>query len=112
MKTRSLLVTAVATLALTASPTIYASPVSLNLPAHAFVGKAGSVKMAFRNDSGVPIELKAGDKIMKVDAGKTLSVNLPAGTRVVMNAATANRQAGEFITEVATYLNGATVSIQ
>jgi hypothetical protein len=113
MKTRSLIVTAIATLALTVSPAVYASPVSLNaVPVHAFLGKAKNVQLSFRNDSGAALELKAGDSVMKLEPGQTFKTKLPSGTRVVTANATPTLQAGALVTEVASYLDGATISIK
>jgi hypothetical protein len=49
---------------------------------------------------------------MKVEAGKTLALHLPVGTKVIANTATPNLSAGSLIAEVATYLNGATLAIK
>ncbi len=112
MKTRILAVAAIATLAFTVSPAIYAAPASLNLPTHAFLGKVKSVAISFHNDSAAPIELQAGDSVIKLAAGQTLNVHLPAGTKVISNTATTNLMAGTLVTEVASYLEGATINIK
>ncbi len=112
MKARSLAVAVVATLALTASPAVFAAPVSLNLPVHAFLAKVKNVNISFRNDSGAPLELKAGDNVMKLNTGQTMKVQLPAGTKVLANTATPKLAPGAVVTEVASYLDGATISIK
>lgn len=112
MQARSLVATAVATLALIASPAVYASPVSLNTPVHAFLAKVKNVNISFRNDTGSPLELKAGDSIVKLNAGQTMNLHLPAGTKVLANTPTTNLIAGAVVAEVATYLDGATISIK
>jgi hypothetical protein len=112
MKTRSLVVTAIATLALTVSSAVYASTASLNIPTHAFLAKVKNVQLSFRNDSGATVELKAGDSVMKLDPGQTIKAKLPTGTRVVTTTATPKLEAGAVVTEVATFLDGATISIR
>jgi hypothetical protein len=39
-------------------------------------------------------------------------VHLPAGTKVISNTATTNLMAGTLVTEVASYLEGATINIK
>lgn len=70
------------------------------------------VKVNFRNDSGSQLELKVGEEIMKVESGATVALKLPEGTKVLANTATPKLTAGSLITEVATYLDGATLSIR
>lgn len=112
MKLRSLSVPAIAALVLTASPAVYASPVSLTLPVHAIVAKIKNVSVSFKNDSGAPLELQAGDNVIKLNAGQTMKVQLPAGTKVLANTATAKLASGAVVAEVASYLDGATISIK
>jgi hypothetical protein len=112
MTTRHILATSIAALALAAAPALHASPVAINSPVHAMFTKAKTVQISFRNDSGTPLELKIGESVMKVDTGKTLSLKLPEGTRVITNTATPKLEAGALIAQVAAYLSGATVSIK
>jgi hypothetical protein len=58
------------------------------------------------------MELKAGEEIIKLEAGKPTTVTVPEGTRVVSNTATTSHQIGSLITEVNTALNGATIHIK
>lgn len=112
MTTRHLLVSSVAALALAAAPALHASSLSTNSPVHALFAKEKTVAISFRNDSGAPVELKIGENLMKVETGKTVALHLPVGTKVLANTATPNLTAGSVITEVATYLSGATLSIK
>ena len=112
MITRNLFVSSVAALALVAAPALNAAPISINAPVHAMFAKEKTVAISFRNDTKDPLELKVGDNLMKVEAGKTLSLKLPVGTKVVANTATPNLTAGTVITQVDTYLSGATLSIK
>jgi hypothetical protein len=112
MTTRHLFVSSIAALALAAAPAIHAAPLSIANPVHATFSKEKTVSISFRNDTSTPLELKVGDSLMKVEAGKTLALHLPVGTKVLANTATPNLTAGSLIAQVDTYLNGATLSIK
>jgi phosphosulfolactate phosphohydrolase-like enzyme len=112
MTTRHLLVSSLAALALAAAPALHATPLRLTTPIHASYAKEKAVSISFRNDTASPLELKVGESLMKVEAGKTLALHLPVGTKVIANTATPNLPAGSVIAEVATYLSGATLSIK
>jgi len=112
MTPRRLLVASFAALAFTAAPAIYAAPLSIATPIHATYGKTKMVQISFRNDSGAPLELKVGDSVMKVEAGKTINLHLAVGTRVLANTPTPNLASGSLIAQVDSYLNGATLSIK
>ncbi len=112
MTTRNLFISSIATLALTVAPAVYAAPLSITTPIHASFGKSKDVSISFRNDTTAPIELKVGENLMKVEAGKTLALHLPVGTKVMANTATPNLTAGSLIAQVDTYLSGATLSIK
>lgn len=112
MTTRHLFVSSIAALALVAAPAVHASPLSIKNPVHAMFSKDKTVEISFRNDTSAPLELKVGDNVMKVEAGKTLALHLPVGTKVVANTATPNLAAGALIAEVAGYLSGATLVIK
>ena len=112
MTTRNIFVTSIAALALCAAPAVYATPTTIQTPVHAAFNKVKTVQISFRNDSGTPLELKVGENVMKVEMGKTLSLKLPEGTRVVTNTPTSKLEAGALITEVQSYLSGATLSIK
>ncbi len=58
------------------------------------------------------MEVKAGEEIIKLEAGKPTVVNLTPGTRVVSTTATEKREAGSLIAEVTSQLNGATIHIK
>jgi hypothetical protein len=49
---------------------------------------------------------------MSIDAGRIVALKVPVGTRIVLNAATSTRQAGELIAEVNSSMDNATVSIK
>jgi len=100
---------AVSTLSTTA---LHASAFKFSHPTAAFGSKSTKdVQLSLRNTTGSAIELRAGDSVMKIEAGKTLSVNLPAGTRITVNAATSNHAAGDLLIQVSDALKGATIAI-
>lgn len=112
MKYRNLFVaTAVVATSLFTSPAVYAAT-SVHSPVRAMFGKTKNVKLTFLNDTGSPMELKAGEEVIKLEAGKPTTVSVPEGTKVVSNTATATHQVGSLITEVNTALNGATIHIK
>jgi hypothetical protein len=112
MRIRSAIAVAVVVAGLSASAAVYAAPANIDAHAHAMFAKSKIVKLTLRNDSGSAMELKVGDKVMTLDAGKTVALKLPLGTRIMANAATAKHQAGELLAEVSTNLDDTTVVIK
>lgn len=114
MNRRNLFAIATIAASLAISPSVYAAT-SIHNPVNAMFGKSKSmksVKLTLVNDSGSPIEIKAGDNVLKLDAGKPLTVNLPEGTRLTANTTTPSHEAGSIIAEVSSTLDGATVHIK
>ena len=95
--------------ALLAPPALFAAPLHITTPLYAAFGKAKTVKFDIRNNSVTPVELRAGDKVQTVEAGKTITLNLPVGTRVVANKAAGSYAEGAVIAEVQPPLSGNTV---
>jgi hypothetical protein len=114
MKHFNRLTIAVVTTSLLAAPAVYAAPASISSPIHAMFSKTKSttVKLNLRNDSGAAMEVKVGDKVMTLDPGKPVTLNLEVGTRIVANTATPNHAAGSLIEEVISDHNGATIIIR
>jgi hypothetical protein len=110
MKLRNVFAAAIVASSLLASPVVHAA--GINSPVHAMFGKTKSVKLVLMNDSGSPMEIKAGEEVIKLDAGKPVTVSLPEGTRVVSNTTTEKSQAGTLIAQVSSSLNGATIHIK
>ena len=77
-----------------------------------FRNESKTVKLSLRNDSGAPIELKVNDQIMTLEAGKSLGLKLPVGTRILANTATPAHPAGSLITQVIKEHDGATITIR
>jgi hypothetical protein len=111
MNYRKLFAAAALTASLVASPAVYAAT-TVHAPANAMFAKSKMVKLTLVNDSSTPIEVKAGDDVIKLEAGKPVTVNLPAGTRVVTNTTTPAHQAGSLIAQVDPALNGAILHIK
>jgi hypothetical protein len=111
MNYRNLLAVTVVASSLLASPVSYAA-IAINTPVNAMFGKTKTIKLTLLNDSTAPVEVKAGEEVVRLDAGKPVTLNLAPGTRVVYNAATEKQQAGSLIAEVSSSLNGATIHIK
>jgi hypothetical protein len=101
----------VAAVSLSTSPAVYAAT-SVHAPVHAMFSKTKTIKLMITNDTSSPMELKAGEEIIKVDANKTATVNLTPGTRIVYNTANGSHEAGSLIAEVTSQLSGATIHIK
>ncbi|HEX3969003.1 MAG TPA: hypothetical protein VHW70_13630 [Edaphobacter sp.] len=114
MKGLNRLTLAVVAISLLAGPAVYAAPASLSSPVHAMFAKTktSTVKLNLRNDSGSPMEVKVGDKVMTLDPGKPVALDLEVGTRIVANSATPNHTVGSLIEEVVKDHNGATIIIR
>jgi hypothetical protein len=110
MTLRNVFAAAIVASSLLASPVVHAA--GINSPVHAMFGKTKTVKLVLMNDSGSPMEIKAGEEVIKLDAGKPVTVSLPEGTRVVSNTTTEKSQAGTLIAQVSSSLNGATIHIK
>src|SRR5260370_37147278 len=92
MKGFNRLTIAVAATSLLAVPAVYAVPASISSPVHAMFAKAKSatVKLSLRNDSGTAMEVKVGEKVLTLDPGKPVTLNLEVGTRIVATSTTPN----------------------
>jgi hypothetical protein len=113
MKGFNRLTIAVAAASLLAVPAVYAAPASISSPVHAMFGKTKpTVKLSLRNDSGSAMGVKVGDKVMTLDPGKPVTLNLEVGTRIVTNSTTPNHAAGSLIEQVISDHNGATIIIR
>jgi len=112
MKIRSAVAVSVALLGLSASTAAYAAPTFLTVPVHAMFAKSKLVKFSVRNDTNAALELKVGEDIMTIDAGKTVALKLAVGTRILSNATTPTHEAGSLLTEVSPQLDDATIGIK
>jgi hypothetical protein len=112
MKRRNPLAVVVIAATLVAPSAVFAAPSSIHAPVNAMFSKTKTIKFTLRNDSTSPMELKVGDEVVTLEAGKSLEVKLPAGARVLANSATSLHEQGSVIAEVTDSLNGATVHIK
>jgi hypothetical protein len=112
MKRRNPIAIAVIAVSLVAPSVVFASPAGIHSPVNAMFGKTKTIKFTLRNDSSAPMELKVGEEIVTLDAGKSLEVKLPSGARILANSATQIHQAGTVIAEVTDSLSGAVVHVK
>ena len=112
MKVWSAVAITVAIVGLGAAPAVYAGTSNIPTPGHAMFAKTKTVKVALCNSSGSPLQLKVGDEIVSLDAGKSVSLKLAVGTRIVVNSATEKHPAGELIAEASTSLDNTTLTIR
>lgn len=95
-----------------ASEAVYAAPAAPHVPVRAMFAKAKMVKFNLRNDGSAPLTLKVGDDVVTLDAGKTKAMELPVGTRIVRQDATATQPSGAVVTEVSKELSGVTLALK
>jgi hypothetical protein len=108
---RSFLAAAFA-VALLATPALNAAPVDYTITSgHPMSGKTKTVTLLLSNDTGTPIEIRAGETIMQVAVGKTISVKCPVGTTIVTDTVTPHHKVGDVLVAVTTALGGTTVHI-
>jgi methionine-rich copper-binding protein CopC len=108
---RSLYIAALVATTFLSSQAIHAAVIHVPTPTHAMFGNSKPVQFSLRNDCNTTVELKAGDQTFTVEAGKTLKVKVPAGTKIITTNATGHSEAGSLVVEVSSALNGATVAI-
>jgi hypothetical protein len=112
MKVWTAVAVTVAIVGLGAAPVVYAGTSNVPTPQLVLFAKTKTVKLALLNNSGSPLQLKVGDQIVSLDPGKSVSLKLAVGTRIVVNAATDKHQAGELIAEASTSLDNTTLTIK
>lgn len=109
---RPLLVAPLAVACLFASQGLYASPVNMIAPVNAMFSRSKTVKFQLHNASAAVMDLKAGDTVVTLKAGETISLDLPAGTKIVTNTASSAHPAGTLILEVSNGFGGSTVTLR
>jgi hypothetical protein len=112
MRIRSVFPIALIVAGFMASATVYAAPTNVPSPARIVYVTNQTVKLNLRNDTGSQMELKVGEQVVSLEAGKTVSIKAQVGTRIVVNAATSTHQAGELIAEVGSSMDNATLRIK
>ena len=112
MKRLNSLAVTVAAISLLAPSAVFAAPSSISVPVNAMFAKTKTIHFKVLNDSTSAMDLQVGDNIVKLDAGKSVDVNLPVGARVLCSSATPLHQQGSVIAEVTNSLNGAIVHVK
>ena len=107
MNRRNLFATVVVCVSLVASQAAYASG-AVHL--HSTI-KVKPVQISLHNVSAASIDLRIGDKVVTLEAGKTVSLQLPSGTRILADRATSLHEAGSVILEVTEQVNKGTLTI-
>jgi hypothetical protein len=97
---------------LSVSTAVYAAPANNQGPTQVVFAQGKTVKFSLRNDAGSLLELKVGDQVLALGAGKTVALKLPVGTRILVNASTPRHQAGELLAEASVNLDATTVAIR
>ena len=113
MKSNIVLGTMVAAAAMLAGPVAFASqPVSNPTLMNVAYSKSKMVSFSLRNDGKDAISVKAGDKELTLQPGKTVSVKLEEGTQLVAVNATPNYAAGSVISVVSNTLSDNTLVLK
>jgi hypothetical protein len=109
----SLFIAALVATSFVSSQALNAAVIHVPATTHAMYGSSDSkpIQFSLRNDCDSTVELKAGDQTFTVEAGKTLKVAVPTGTKIITTSATGHSAAGSTVVEVSKSLSGATVAI-
>jgi hypothetical protein len=70
-----------------------------------------TIPLTLHNASNTAIELKVGDNVISLDAGKAIAVSLPIGTKITANKATPTMEAGVLIGQISKDSKGVTMNI-
>ena len=101
MKIRIALATFFAAALFAAVPATYAAVPNINPSVHAFFFNGEKkIKFNVNNQTGVPLELKVGDKLTTLKPGEVMAFKLPVGTRITSNTATDHMRVGDVVVEV------------
>jgi hypothetical protein len=112
MKCLNSLAATVVAIALFAPSAVFAAPAGNTNTPNAMFAKTKTIHFKLLNDSSSAMEFKVGDNVVKLDAGKSLAVNLPIGARVLCGTTTPLHESGSVIAEVTDSLNGAIVHVK
>ncbi len=107
----SLFAATLAIAALLSAPVMNAAVNYTTVSGHPMSTKVKTVQILLRNNTGVAIQLRDGDTVIDLAPGKTISVKLPAGSRIVDETETAHHKVGDVLVEVTSELSGSTVVI-
>ena len=112
MKPTLLLALALAAVSIPAAQPLFAAPRAPFAASSSQTDHTKKVQMTLRNDSAAAMEFKVGDDVVSLDAGKSLALKIPVGTRICVNQTSATHQAGDLIALVSKTLDGATVHVR
>lgn len=101
----------VLSLSLASTPFLHAAPAPRAHDATGTPAKLKLIKFNIRNDSSVPLQLKAGDQQMTIAPGQTASVKLQLGLQVTTVSDTAKLPSGSVLTTVSDSLQGNTLAV-
>lgn len=112
MNHRNLVAITLVAASLVASPVVFASPVVTLSSVHAMFGRGKSakvkdVRLTLNNTTNADKKVYAGEKALTIAAGTSVTLDLPAGTRI-----TADDQAKTLIVEVVSRYNGSTITLR
>jgi hypothetical protein len=113
MKIRIALATFFAAVLFAAVPATYAAVASVHPSVHAlFFSGEKKIKFNISNETGIPLELKVGDKLTTLKPGEVMGFKLPVGTRIISNTATDHLHVGDVIVDVSSSMyNDSTIRI-
>ena len=69
------------------------------------------ITLSFRNDSAEVLELRAGEKVLTLEPGKTATLRLPLGMQVCLNKATSKHAVGYVVANADSYLDQTTIAL-
>ncbi len=69
-----------------------------------------TITLSFRNDSAAVLELRAGERLLTLEPGKTATLVLPLGLQVCLNKATSRHLAGYVVASAASDLDQTTIA--
>lgn len=87
-----------------------ASPLHPVVPVHAKFGTK-MVHLSLANNTTSAVEIMVGETPMSIAPGQTVKVNISAGTKIVMTAASGTHEAGSVLAQVSNEMSGATIRI-
>ena len=96
---------------LLAAPAIYAAPV-VHAPVLAMFSSSKGISLNLRNETGVELQVKAGDQVVVLPPGKPVHVKCPEGTRIVATNDVPHHATGSLIELVIKEHSGATIVIR
>lgn len=101
MKIRIVVATLLAIGFVSATPATYAAVANVHPSVHAlFFSGEKKIKFNISNETGVPLELKIGDKITTIKPGEVMGFKLPVGTRITSNTTTEHLHVGDVVVDV------------